>query len=66
MNRRVLELIERFNLIPHPEGGYYAENHRSPLLVNRGQAARHAGTHIHYLLCGGESSCWHSIDADEI
>ena len=27
------EIIEKYNLIPHPEGGYYVETFRSDIIV---------------------------------
>lgn len=63
---RIARLIEELGLLPHPEGGHFAENHRSPQRVQVGQQQRSAGTHIHYLLQAGEISRWHRIDADEI
>jgi len=66
MNDRAAQLIERLHLAPHPEGGYFAEDHRSPLAVSWQGGQRSAGTHIHYLLCAEGQSRWHRIDADEI
>jgi len=66
MKDRAALLIERLHLAPHPEGGYFAEDHRSPLAVPWQGAERSAGTHIHYLLGEEGQSSWHRIDADEI
>lgn len=55
------DIIARLNLKPHPEGGWYAETHRSP--APDGQRA--AGTAIYYLLEAGQRSHWHRVDADE-
>lgn len=71
-NRADLQrLIERFGLMPHPEGGYYRETHRDASRVlrigaNDGDASRSASTCIYYLLCDGAYSAWHRIDADEV
>ena len=55
-------VIARLGLIPHPEGGHYAETWRHvPEDGGRG-----AGTAIHYLLKAGERSHWHRVDATEI
>jgi hypothetical protein len=56
------ELIERLGLEPHPEGGWYAETWRAPA----GPGERPASTVISFLLCAGEGSHWHRVDADEI
>ncbi len=66
MHARAAELIDTLQLQPHPEGGRYRRVYTStsPLLHNG--ATRPAITAIHYLLCAGEISRWHRIDADEI
>ncbi len=56
------DLIRRLGLMPHPEGGHYAETHRA----EASEGARSAVTSIYYLLCAGERSHWHRIDATEI
>jgi predicted cupin superfamily sugar epimerase len=72
------ELIQRFDLLPHPEGGYYRETYRAGLRVTRCDAgvgdpvhgsdsgSHAASTAIYYLLCDGAYSAWHRIRADEI
>ena len=56
------DLIERFALQPHPEGGWYRETWRAP--ANDGERA--ASTAILFLLETGQRSHWHRVDADEI
>ncbi len=56
------EIIKRLEMIPHPEGGHYAETFRDPLTVD----GRARSTAIYYLLQRGERSHWHRIDAVEI
>ncbi|MFN3219521.1 MAG: cupin domain-containing protein [Acidimicrobiales bacterium] len=56
------ELIERLGLEAHPEGGWYIETWRAP--ASPGE--RPASTVISFLLCSGERSHWHRVDADEI
>ena len=63
---REKELIAHLGLRPHPEGGFYAENYRSSITVQRGALSRQAGTHIHYLLEKKGISRWHRIDSDEL
>jgi uncharacterized protein len=61
------ELIRRFNLTPHPEGGFFSETYRSAARVDRGdRTARSASTAIYYLLCDGAHSAWHRIRSDEV
>lgn len=56
------QIIERLGLVPHPEGGHYAETWRGPA----GSDGRAIGTAIHFLLRSGERSHWHRVDADEL
>jgi len=56
------DVIEALGLLPHPEGGWYAETWRAP--VRDGE--RPASSAILYLLRSGERSHWHRVDADEI
>lgn len=55
-------IIDRLGLVPHPEGGHYAETWRGPA----GPDGRATATAIHFLLRRGERSHWHRVDADEI
>jgi predicted cupin superfamily sugar epimerase len=56
------ELIERFALVSHPEGGWYRELWRDePAAGGRG-----AGSAILFLLRSDERSHWHRVDATEI
>jgi predicted cupin superfamily sugar epimerase len=55
-------LIDRLNLAPHPEGGWYRETWRGPA----GAGGRASGTAIHFLLEAGQRSHWHRVDAEEI
>ena len=62
------DLIRRFELQAHPEGGYFRETYRSAAKVYREVAGetRTASTAIYYLLCDGAHSAWHRIKSDEI
>lgn len=55
-------IIERLELAPHPEGGWYRETWRAPAAPG----ARAAGTAILFLLEAGQRSHWHRVDADEL
>lgn len=55
------DIIRTLELLPHPEGGHYAETWRH----DAGEA-RGAGTAIYYLLQAGERSHWHRMDAAEL
>ena len=56
------EIIDMLALAPHPEGGHYCETWRE----ENAAGARAAGSAIYYLLCAGERSHWHRVDAAEI
>ena len=50
------ELIDKFNLIPHPEGGYFAETFRDK---------NNYVSHIYYLLKKNQTSHWHKLTKNE-
>lgn len=64
--------IEKYNLLPHPEGGYYAETYRSAESVNKDDLPeRFAGdrsfsTGIYFLLGKENFSAFHRIKSDEM
>jgi uncharacterized protein len=66
------EIIDRFGLEPHPEGGYFSESYRSTEVVLRTSLPVRFGgdrcfsTAIYYLLTGGDKSRFHRIASDEI
>ena len=55
------EIIRLLDMVPHPEGGHYAETYRSSAEADQ----RPAMTAIYYFLQADEVSAWHRIDADE-
>jgi len=59
-------LVETLALRPHPEGGWYREEHRSALQVRRSDGAqRSALTLIWFLLEAPEISRWHRVSQAE-
>ncbi len=56
------DVIERYGLEPHQEGGHYRETFRAPAPPG----SRGAITVIYYLLKANETSAWHRIDSIEI
>jgi predicted cupin superfamily sugar epimerase len=68
VNERAAELIERLHLRPHPEGGFYAEVHRSAQNIDAldGRPHRAALTSIYFLLPAGAISRWHRVLSDEV
>jgi predicted cupin superfamily sugar epimerase len=66
------DLIERLELEPHPEGGYFRETYRSRegvaagSLPERFSGRRDHSTAIYYLLTEGDISVLHRIRSDEV
>ncbi len=64
--------IERLDLRPHPEGGYFRETYRASeqvaadALPARFEGARAFGTAIYFLLTRDAFSAFHRIRSDEI
>jgi uncharacterized protein len=57
------DVIERFGMAAHPEGGWYVETWRSETLSASGRPLASA---ILFLLPAGEESRWHRVDAEEL
>jgi predicted cupin superfamily sugar epimerase len=71
MHEAVRKIVERFQLIPHPEGGYYREVFRSEIAFDhpgidslRG-ARRRASTLIYFLLAERDFSAFHRVLASD-
>jgi len=60
------DLIAKFSLVPHPEGGWYREVHRSNERVVTPRGTRAALTTIYFLLERAQVSRWHVVASDEI
>lgn len=56
------QLIRNFDLIPHPEGGYYKETYRSDIDFGN----RKLMTAIYFLLTSENVSHFHRIKSDEL
>jgi len=71
MSFKVAELVKKFQLIPHPEGGYYKEMYRSDEVIaqaalpERFTGDRNFSTAIYFLLEQGSFSAFHRIQSDE-
>lgn len=65
---RAAHLIERLDLVPHPEGGYYRQAYRSASVVqpHDERSLRAALTTIYFLLPGDDVSRWHRVVSDEV
>ncbi len=67
MHPRAAELIRALDLVPHPEGGYYRETYRSPLVLDGlARGPRSALTVIYFLLHEGTFSALHRVTSDEV
>ncbi len=71
MNRKAKEYIMKFQLKPHPEGGYYKEIYRAGELIlpehlpKRYKSSRSFSTSIYFLLEGNQVSTFHRLRSDE-
>lgn len=65
---KIDELIARYELTPHPEGGWYKETYRSStfLVSPVNQKQRHSVTQIYFLLTKGDVSRFHKVSHEEI
>jgi hypothetical protein len=67
----VQQLIEKYQLLPHPEGGWYKETYKSSetiaaaALPKRFAGDRSFSTAIYFLLERGNFSAFHKIKSDE-
>jgi predicted cupin superfamily sugar epimerase len=73
MQDPVKKIVERFKLVPHPEGGFFREVYRSPLAIDHPgidagtNPHRSGSTHIYFLLAGSDFSAFHRVRcSDEI
>lgn len=56
-------IVEKLELLPHPEGGFYKETYRSNETTNEG--SRNLMTSIYFLLTSENCSRFHRIKSDE-
>ena len=65
-------VIERLQLEPHPEGGWYRETHRSDVVLAKDALPdgypgdRCTMTSILFLLTTGQRSAWHRVRGEEL
>ena len=68
----IVQLIDKLQLQPHPEGGFYRETWRSNLCLPQSvlpaeyTGDRSAGTAILFLLPTGHCSRWHRVRSAEL
>jgi predicted cupin superfamily sugar epimerase len=64
--------IDRLQLIPHPEGGYYRQTYRAELTLEEAAlppefgGSRSLATAIYFLLKGTDFSAFHRLRSDEM
>jgi uncharacterized protein len=63
--------IDRLSLEPHPEGGWYRQTYRAPLMLRHAALPgftgdRAASTAIYFLLEGDQFSALHRLRSDEV
>ncbi|RZT00322.1 cupin domain-containing protein [Aquimarina brevivitae] len=69
---RIDELTTGLGLLPHPEGGFYKETHRSPIKIKKKNLPdtfsgdRNCSTAIYFLLTSDNFSAFHRIQQDEV
>jgi uncharacterized protein len=73
MNRySAAELVNHYQLKPHPEGGFYKRTYRSSEVIHeeclpiRFPAERSCSSAIYYLLEGQQFSAFHRLKSDEL
>lgn len=66
------EIVSRYGMQPHPEGGFYKETYRSPEFILKDHLPRRFGgerrfsTAIFFLLTADSFSAFHKIKSDEL
>jgi uncharacterized protein len=66
MHPEAQAIVDALELTPHPEGGFYREVFRSPLVVSAPLRERPASTAIYFLLPAGSFSALHRVRSDEV
>lgn len=59
-------IIDKLEMLPHPEGGFYKETYRSSESVDTEMGERSLSTGIYFLLPKGHVSHFHRIKSDEM
>lgn len=63
MNFEIQSIVDKLNMRPHPEGGYFVETYRSEITLS--ESGKSVATVIYFLLPSEEKSSWHRIKSDE-
>ncbi len=59
------EIIDHYQMQPHPEGGYFVETYRSSLVTQTSRGERAASTAIMFLITAESISHFHRLTSDE-
>lgn len=62
---RIKELVTKYNMEPHPEGGFFVETYRSPIMFQTSRGERSASTAIMFLITRDSISHFHRLTSDE-
>ena len=60
------EVARALGLAPHPEGGYFRETYRSPVMVDTDRGRRALSTAVTFLVAGDSPSRFHRLASDEL
>lgn len=60
------EIVQRFGMLPHPEGGFFVEIYKAEDRVPLPRGERAASTAIYFLLTKDTFSRFHRIKSDEV
>jgi len=69
---KIQQIIDKLDLLPHPEGGYYKEIYRSKGMIKSNNlgiefsGSRNYATSIYFMLTSDTFSAFHKINQDEI
>lgn len=69
---RIQRLVTKYDMLPHPEGGFYKETYRSTGVITKKalpenfSGDRNFCTAIYFLLTEGNFSAFHRIKQDEV
>lgn len=63
--QKIDDIIKHFDMLPHPEGGYYKETYRSNLNIDTPKGKRSASTAIYFLITKDSISHFHRLSSDE-
>ena len=62
----IQQIKEKYEMLPHPEGGFFKETYRSEDRINASYGERVCATAIYFLITPGSVSRLHRIRADEV